>query len=151
MRVLAAIFAFSSFSAFAACPNLAGTYANCRSTTGSVGGSTELIVTQKETAGVTTYTFSAINDETQERDADDLIADGISRSETAQDPNYGEVKVSLVYKCSGDSLIGNENVLVQGMPFLDLHNTSVKTGNTLTRTYTGTVIGYPIQDTHICE
>ncbi|MES2526781.1 MAG: hypothetical protein V4598_06825 [Bdellovibrionota bacterium] len=151
MRVLAVIFALSSFSAIAACPNLAGTYAVCRSTTGSISTSTELIVTQATTGGVTTYSFSSIDDETHERDADEMIADGKTRSETAQDPNYGEVKVSITYKCSGNSLVGNENILMEGQHFLDINHETTKSGNTITRKFTGTVIGYPVEDTLICE
>ncbi len=135
----------------AACPNLAGTYATCRSTTGSIGGSTELVVTQNTTNGVTVYTFSSIDDETHERDADEMIADGKTRSETAQDPNYGELKASITYKCTGSSLVGNENLLMEGETFMDINHETTKSGNTLTRKYTGVVIGYPIEDTLICE
>ncbi len=151
MRSLALATLLISFSSIAACPNLAGSYATCRSSTGSIGGSTELVVTQATTAGVTTYTFSSIDDETHERDADEMIADGKTRSETAQDPNYGEIKASITYKCSGNSMIGNENVLVDGQTFMDINHETVKSGNTLTRKYSGEAVGFPFDDTLICE
>ncbi len=151
MRTLALATLLVSFSSIAACPNLAGTYATCRSTTGNIGGSTELVVTQKIENGATIYTLTSVDDESHERDTDEMIADGKTRSETANDPNYGEVRVSITYKCVGNKLVGNENLVVQDSPFLDLNHETTKSGNTLTRKYTGTVVGEPINDTLICE
>lgn len=151
MRSLALATLLISFSSIAACPNLAGKYANCRSTTGAIGGSTELVVTQKIENGATIYSFTSVDDETHERDTDEMLADGKTRSETANDPNYGEVKVSLTYSCVGNALVGNENVLMQGQTFLDLNHTTTKSGNTLTRKYTGSVVGQSLEDTLICE
>ncbi len=150
MRLLAALIAFSSFSAFA-CPNLSGTYATCRSTTGSMDGSTELVVTQNTANGVTTYTLSAISGENNERETEELVADGKTRSETAQDPTYGEVKASITYTCVGSSLVGNENLQMQGQAVMDINHETTKSGNTITRKYSGMLFGYPFEDTLICE
>ncbi len=151
MRVFAALLALTSVSAFAACPNLAGTYATCTSTTGAMEGSTELIVSQKTTGGVTVYSISSIDNESHERESEELIADGKTRSESAQDPEYGQITASITYKCSGNAMIGNENLLVEGQPFLDINHATVKSGNTITRTYSGTLLGMPFEDTLICE
>ena len=76
MRLLAVALMLSSFSAFAACPDLSGKYAVCRSTTGQSSGSTDMVVTQVTKNGVTTYTLVSTDDESQDRTTETLKADG---------------------------------------------------------------------------
>ena len=101
MRSLAISLAFFSFSAFAACPKLAGTYAACRSTTGAMSESTDMVITQKVQNGVTVYTVTSTDNESEERKSEEWIADGKTRSETTENPEVGTITASMMFKCSG--------------------------------------------------
>lgn len=152
MRFIAIVLAFSSVSAFAAtCPNLAGKYASCRSTTGAASGSTDMVITQKTVNGVTTYTATSTDDETQERESTEMIADGKSRTETQEDPNMGTVTTTTVYTCSVVKIVGNQTVSIQGQDIVSIDQEIQKKGNTLEIDMNGQLFGQSIQDTIICE
>lgn len=151
MRSLAIVLAFSSVSAFAACPNLAGTYATCRSTTGSMDGSTDLVITQKTVNRITTYTMTSTNDRTQERETEEIVADGKTRSETQNDPEFGDVVASVTFSCSGPKMTGNVSISMNGGSIFDYSQEVQKKGSTLEIDYFGTLVGMPFQDTVICE
>lgn len=151
MRSLAFVLAFSSFSAFAACPNLAGNYSACRSTTGATSGSTDVVVTQSVKDGITTYSITSTDDETHERDTDQMIADGKTRTQTGTDPNMGEVSISLTYKCSDVKVIGTEVITIQGQEIANVTEEVQKKGNTLEIDMNGTVFGENYQDTLVCQ
>ncbi len=150
MRVLAAIIAFSSFSAFAACPNLAGTYATCRSTTGSVPGSTDMVISQKIQNGVTVYTITSTDDESHERESEEVYADGKTRTHT-EESEIGQVVASITYTCSGVKVIGKQSLTVAGEALLDMTTEVQKKGAALEMDYTGSAFGQAFEDTLICE
>ena len=151
MRTLAIVLAFTSFSAFAACPNLEGTYAACRSTTGSMSESTDMVVTQKTQNGVTTYTVTSTSSETQERSSEEMIADGKTRTETTNDPELGEITASITFTCSGPKVIGNMVATVEDMTLFEINQEVQKNGSALEMDYTGTIFGMEFTDTLICE
>lgn len=151
MRLLATLFAFTSFSAIAACPNLSGTYATCRSTTGAMSGLTDMVVTQKNVNGVTLYTMTSTDNESQERTTDEIVADGITHSDTTIDPELGEVVGSFTYACSGPKLTGNVSVIASGSPLMEVNMEIQKKGSLLEMDYSGTAFGVGFSDTLICE
>lgn len=151
MRLLATLIALTSFSAIAACPNLSGTYATCRSTTGAISGSTDMVVTQKIENGVTIYTMTSTDAETQERKSDEMVADGKTYSETTNDPELGEVVASLRFACSGPQLVGNLSVLAEGSPLMVINQEIQKNGSALEMDYSGSLFGMEFTDTLICE
>lgn len=150
MRTLAIALALVSTSALA-CPNLAGTYATCRSTTGASTGSTDVVVAQKVVNGVTVYSVTSTDDESQERETEEMIADGKTRTETESSPETGEIVLSATYKCSGDALIGTQSVVWQNAPVADIDQNITKSGNTLTIAISGQAFGQEMQDTLVCE
>lgn len=150
MRFIAAIALLSSFSAFA-CPNLAGNYTSCRSTTGEASGSSDVVITQTVRNGATVYTMTSTDDETQERNTEEMIADGVDRTHVENDPNMGEVRMSVRFTCAGQTLTGKQTVTVQGQAIADMNQTINKVGQTLQIGVYGMIFGADFSDTLICE
>ena len=114
MRFLAALVLLVSSSAFA-CPNLAGTYASCRSTTGQTPGSTNMFVTQSVTNKVTTFEVSATNNETNEREQETYRADGKVNTQVISDPDSGiTLETSSQISCSSSTLSIDMSVKLNG-------------------------------------
>ncbi len=151
MRVIAFALVFSSFSAIAACPDLAGTYSICRSATGASNGSSDMVVTQTVNNGVTTYTFTSTDDDTQERITTTAIADGKPRTTVENDPNWGEFQSTEIYSCSDGKVVGNLDVKLQGQEIVVLDMESHKNGDSLEIDSNGMIFGQNIQDKVICE
>ena len=151
MRFLAFTFFFASFSAMAACPNLAGTYSQCTSaTTGEVtNGST---VTETTAGGITTYTIVSMNEETQTEVTGTLITDGVARTETLTDEETG-MGISLTTKasCMGTALMYEGTVEAQGQTIANFVTHVTKSGSKMSSTTTGTSMDETINDTEICE
>lgn len=155
MRTLLLASLFISASAMA-CPDLSGTYATCRSTTGASTPSSDLVVTQSVSNGVTTYSMTQTDDESQERTTDLVAADG--KVITAEE-SMGEGVVMVInttYSCTDTALVGNVDFAIKmeggspenmGQVKMDV----VKNGNQLVMTMNGDVMGEPMADVMICE
>lgn len=114
MRFFAILTLLISSSAFA-CPNLAGTYASCRSTTGATPGSTDMVVKQSITNNITTYDVSATNNETNERENEIYRADGKINTQVITDPDSGiTLETSSKVYCTGTTLNIDMNVKLNG-------------------------------------
>ncbi len=114
MRFFAILTLLISSSAFA-CPNLAGTYASCRSTTGATPGSTDMVVKQSVTNNITTYDVSATNNETNERENEVYRADGKINTQVITDPDSGiTLETSSKVYCTGTTLNIDMNVKLNG-------------------------------------
>lgn len=114
MRFLAIAALLISSSAFA-CPNLSGTYASCRSTTGATPGSTDMVVKQSVTNNITTYDVSATNNETNERENEIYRADGKINTQVITDPDSGiTLETSSKVYCTGTTLNIDMNVKLNG-------------------------------------
>lgn len=114
MRFFAILALLISSSAFA-CPNLAGTYASCRSTTGATPGSTDMVVKQSVTNNITTYDVSATNNETNERENEIYRADGKINTQVITDPDSGiTLETSSKVYCTGTTLNIDMNVKLNG-------------------------------------
>lgn len=147
--LLAAIITFST-SAFA-CPNLAGKYATCRSTTGQTGGSTDVVVNQKIENGTTVYTIESTNDE-QEREKNIFYADGKVYGGTYTDPETNQnFDIRVASQCEGNSLHTAMAIIHQNQAVFLSEAFASKTGNTLTQKITITTAQGKFEDTVICE
>lgn len=114
MHFLVALALLVSSSVFA-CPNLAGTYATCRSTTGQTPGSTNMVVTQSVTNKITTYQVSATNNETNEREHEIYKADGKVNTQVISDPDSGTtLETSSRISCTATTLKIYMNVKLNG-------------------------------------
>lgn len=114
MRFLAIAALLVSSSAFA-CPNLAGTYASCRSTTGQTPGSTDMVVTQSVANKITTYDVSATNNETNERENETYRADGKINSQVFTDPDSGMTfETASKITCTATTLNIDVNMKLNG-------------------------------------
>ncbi len=149
MRSLVIAALFVSTSAFA-CPELTGSYASCRSTTGSMGGMTDVVVTQAVQNGVTVYTIISTDNETQERSQEKIVADGVVRTETVTE-NGVELTVTSSNSCPGSALLMAQAISYQGQDVVTLNMNISKSGNTVTMAISGNSMGNQIAETLICE
>jgi hypothetical protein len=151
MRFVLALIALVSTSAFA-CPDLAGKYTVCRSSTGSSGGSRDVVVTQSVRNRITTFFMTATDEETQERDTTSVIADGKVRTESVTDPETGLVIVSATQaSCSGNALILNNKTTIDNNELAIVKVTITKSGNQIRQIIAGQALGNEFNDTVICE
>lgn len=149
MRLLALSLVFSSFSAVA-CPDLAGKYAACRSTTGSGSNSHDMVITQSTRSGITTYTIKNIDDESNEPSEDTAIADGKPYSESA-DSDMGPVTYIGTATCEGDKLINDVKIEIDGAEVAAMVMKYSKSGKILKSEVKGHIFGIPSNDVIICE
>lgn len=152
MRTLAIAVLLASSSAFA-CPNLAGTYAVCRSQTGNSAGSTDMVITQTTANKITTYTVTSTDAETNERSSESFKADGKTVSNTQTDPDSGiTLQLATTVSCVSTSAVKiNMIVNFNGEQAANIVQTISKSGNTLTMKATGNNMGEEINETVICE
>lgn len=114
MRFLAALALLVSSSAFA-CPDLAGTYAECRSTTGQSPGSTNMVVTQSVANKITTFDVVATNNETNERENETYRADGKINTQVISDPESGiTLETTSKISCTATTLNIDMSVKLNG-------------------------------------
>lgn len=149
MRLLAASLLLLSVSAMA-CPDLAGSYPICRSTTGESSGSKDMVISQNTERGITTYTMSMVNEETQETESEILIADGKTRNDTAES-EMGTLTASLIVVCSGEALVSKMAISAEAGEIAAINNTMTKSGKTLVQDVTGHLFGEEMKEHLICE
>lgn len=142
----------SSFSfAAMACPNLAGSYLQCRSQTSNESDTTDLIITQTTRNRVTTYTMTGRDDEGSATTLT-LIADGVARTEKIQDEDSGLVfEVTTRTSCKGQTLETLMITKLQGQDLGSVTSRSSKRGGTLVTETTGQMMGQEIRHTVLCE
>ena len=151
MRFLTLAFVLTSASAFA-CPDLSGTYAACRSTTGSSAGSSEIVVSQSIDAdGITTYVMTSTGDEAHERKTESVVVNGIPVSETDESQGF-PITFTSVATCTGDeSLDLNGNIKVQGQDMVTVLIQVTKANGVMTQTFTGSIMGQDVSDVQNCQ
>ncbi|MGE3609794.1 MAG: hypothetical protein AB7I27_09440 [Bacteriovoracaceae bacterium] len=141
-----------STSAFAACPNLAGHYANCRSTTGQSAGSRDLDISQSTSNGITTYTVTSTSNEDQQRTTDTVVADGRTYTATNTDESTGmTMQTQTTNACVGDSLRMTVVALMQSQQVGNVTVMVTKKGTQIVQAFQGQVFGQSMNDTLICE
>lgn len=150
MKLLALSALFLSFSAVAACPNLSGTYASCKSSSGEVlDGPT---ISQNIANGVTTYTVVSIDPDSGLEMTEEFIADGVMRVQTATDDETGMVlSLGSQASCSGTTLMIHVRVASQDQEYANLNLKVTKAGNQMTTVTSGSSMGEVINETEVCE
>ena len=147
--IIAALFT-STFAL--ACPDLSGTYAVCRSTTGQLSGASDLVVTQENTDEGTDYLMVSTNDETQEREYGPLIADGKLITAVGTDADTGmQVTTTIISTCGENDVLSKLAVSFGDMKVLDIAVQYFKVGNQLHQVTSGSTMQGPVNDTVICE
>ncbi len=151
MRALLFSSLFISMSAFAACPDLSGSFKICKSNSDDSSPSTDMVITQVVKSGIMTYTVASTSAE-GERISEIYIADGKTRSQNQVDPETGlEFTFSQNVVCIGSSLKVKVGVKVPEQNIADLTMLATKTGQRLTMVTTGTMLEQPVSETEICE
>lgn len=151
MRLVAFMTLLISTSVLA-CPNLAGRYASCRSTTGQSSGSVDMVITQSTNRGITTYTMTATDSESQERSTDAIKSDGKPLIDTEVDPESGlTLTTSMSASCTATALNIKVNADLSGTPILTAEMKVTKVGNQLQQVITGMAGEESLNDTVICE
>lgn len=150
MKFLALSAMILSFSAMAACPDLSGTYASCRSNTGEVNqGPT---ISQNISNGVTTYTVVSIDPETGLEITESYIADGLLRVATETDAETGmTLSMGAQATCTGNALSINVQVASQDQEFANLNLKVTKVGGQMTTVTNGTTMGETVNEIEVCE
>lgn len=135
-----------------ACPSLAGFYSSCRSTTGQQPGSQDMSITQITQNGVTLYRISSINQETQDREEQSIIADGRTYTQEHRDTNTGfTVLTQVTASCRQNILVMNNAVILNRQIVSNVAHLVSKSGGFLRWANSGQVMGRPVTDTLICE
>lgn len=151
MRIFTLALVVFSVNALA-CPNLSGLYPTCRSANGTVDVDYDVQITQSIVNGATEYTVSSTDAETNERSTYATRADGITRTESVEIPEFGvTVDVSATASCSGDTLLVTTATSLQGTPMGATSSRVWKVGNELHQETTGEMMGQPINELVICD
>jgi hypothetical protein len=151
MRFIALLVLVSSFSALA-CPNLAGKYAVCRSTTGVRAGSSDTIITQSVQNGITVYSITATDEDTQERETTILRADGRNYTTSETDEETGwTMQTTTSARCAGNMLKITATVRMEGQEFARLTMDITRNGRQMIEVVKGQMMGMPVEDRIICE
>ena len=114
IKILVLLFASSTLLA---CPDLAGEYSVCRSTTGNSPGSIDMVVKQTVSNKVTTYVVSATNAQSETTETETYRADGKLNVQVITDPDSGmTMETATTINCSGNTLNINIDVKFEGEP-----------------------------------
>lgn len=151
MRSLAFIYIFAATSALS-CPNLSGKYLECKSSANNETTSFDLQVWQTVRNGVTTFSVTSIDAQTNERVTESYIADGRIVSTSEEDPSTGmSIQLNQQAICSNINLTINNTVLLDGEPFAKFKTVVLKSGKKIIMETTGISMDGPINDKIICE
>ncbi len=148
MRSLLLASIFISASAIA-CPDLAGNYPVCRSNTDSKPDQ-NMMITQEILNGVTVYTSTSTDSESGETSTDTISADGKEVEETA---DVGGVPLTMKYTatCSGEALVMDAGLSIEGQSIGTVQSTMTKEGNALVTRTTGNLLGEDVSEETVCE
>jgi hypothetical protein len=151
MRSSLLLLALVSFPVLA-CPNLAGVYTSCRSST-DPSALTQVVIEQKIINKYFQYTFT-----TQEVELDSssrvekYIADGRMKIVADTDPDTGiMIKTETVTTCQNNILNIKMNATVDAESLANITIKTFKEGNRLTQIFSGVSMGNPVSDTIVCE
>lgn len=149
MRFMTAAVLFVSFSSLA-CPNLAGNYARCTSATGQAAVSSDVVLAQSVSGGVTTYTLTE-TDEEGVRGTTSFIADGVARSEADEsNPDFPMTTVTTNV-CQGQTIVSESMISTAGNDIGSVTVVVRREGARMIQEINGMLLGEQIADTVTCE
>lgn len=151
MRLLIVVLLVSSVSAFA-CPDLAGTYPTCYSTSSNVDDVRDVVILQSTENDVTTYTMNVTQVSTGKEISQTFVSDGTPLTRTDRVSNIGfSVTTVTTTTCENDDL-KFDVVLKWGSRSVGRVFTTARIeGNHLLQEIEGTFMGKNFTDTVICE
>jgi len=150
MRALWPISFLITTSLFA-CPDLSGKYATCRSVTDNSITSSDMVVSQTVRNKVTTYSVSATNASTGERETETYKADGKAKTDVFRDPDTGmALETKTIATCSGATLDIKVEVKFDGDVFGTSRVKVLKNGQELIMESVYITDGEEKTDTEIC-
>jgi GTPase SAR1 family protein len=150
MRLSAILLALVSLPALA-CPNLAGVYKTCSSSTQESTQPEAVTVTQQIVRNVTEYTVVTTGEKadlTTER----YRTDGRTVTQSQTDPDSGfNIKTDTVATCQGSDLNVNMRVYMDSQTIGQIAIKIYKSGNKLVQEISGETFGENLKDTITCE
>ena len=151
MRSSLLLLALVTFPVFA-CPNLAGIYTSCRSST-DTGALSQLVVEQKIVNKYVQYTFTTheVKVDTNPR-VEKYTADGRMKIVADTDPDTGIVmKTETLTNCQDNFLNIKMDATVDSESLANITSKTFKEGNRLTQIFSGVSMGNPVSDTIVCD
>ncbi len=135
-----------SFNAFS-CPDLSGSFLQCRSLNGVLSNQREAVYSQAEVDGVTSYIFESVDEETSRKKTQKVRADGKAIS---QMDRKGVTETTRTY-CEGNALIQEIVFSKSGLILGTGQKVMARVGNTVLTTIVGKLGGELINDQLACE
>jgi hypothetical protein len=141
---------FISFQAFA-CPQLAGVYKVCRSSTDQ-NKTAEVIVEQKIVNKYCQYTITTRDSETENARVEKYTADGKMKIVSDTDSDTGiTIRTETLATHQNDILTIKMNATLDSEAFADVTIKASKVGSQFTQIFSGISMGEPVSDTIICQ
>lgn len=150
MRICGLALLFVSFSALA-CPDLSGTYARCVSASGTSSNTSDVVISQALSGGITTFTVTETMEEDGSRETSTIVADGVPRTESEETDGM-VIDSTTTVSCEGSSalMMGTE-ISMSGMSIGAINVRSTRSGASLVHTMSGNIMGQEINDTITCN
>ena len=151
MRSAFALLAFISLPVLA-CPNPAGTYKACKSSSSDGTNVGQIVIEQKVINKAMQYTFTTSEIEADEDRIEKYIADGKVKVSTETDQDTGiTIRTTTSTSCVDEILKIKMDAKVDSEEFANIVIQTSKVGNQLTQTFSGISMGEPVSETVICE
>lgn len=151
MRSALTLAAFLSLPALA-CPQLAGTYSQCKSNSSSETEVKQIMIEQKVENKITQYTFSTHDVEADEVRIEKYIADGKGKTATETNPETGiTIKTNTAASCAGAVLKIKMVAEIDAAEFANVVIQISRVENKLVQSFSGTSMGQPVGETVTCE
>lgn len=149
MKWLTSTLVLFSWATFA-CPNLAGTYAVCRSQNHILTESTNLKVDQSTVDGVNHFAVSFLAEGASDRESYVLVADGQTVTESWTDDMVTYEAKTTVY-CMADTVVLKSEVKADGAPFKSEESGIYLLNGNLVQVTSGKLNGRPFNDRLDCR
>jgi hypothetical protein len=134
-----------------ACPNLAGVYKVCRSST-EQNTISNITVEQKIVNKYYQYTFTIRESDGREVRIEKYTADGKTKIVSDTDADTGiTIKTETLTSCQDNVLNIKMNATLDSEAFADVTIKATKNGNQLTQVFSGVSMDEPVNDTIFCE
>jgi hypothetical protein len=150
MKLSFLFLAFVSFPVLA-CPNLAGVYKVCHSST-EQNTISNITVEQKIVNKFTQYTFTIRESDGREVRIEKYTADGKTKIVSDTDADTGiTIKTETLTSCQDNVLNIKMDATLDSEAFANVTIKASKNGNQLTQVFSGVSMDEPVNDTIFCE
>jgi hypothetical protein len=151
MRSSLLLLAFVSLPALA-CPNLAGNYKSCHSSS-DPELATEIYISQKVVNKYVQFTFTHHDIQINSDRVEKYTADGLLKIVSDTDTDTGiTIQTETQASCSGTTALNIKmKATLDNEEFANVTIKATKVGNKLIQVFSGTSMGEEVKDTIICE